>query len=206
MQSEPLNAVEHFKLVVFLLLFIPTVPYFIGIIPALFLVFGYFMMKKNHDFSSVEASVKAIAIYCNLIIVIGVLVTIVGAVCYALLHNGVSYFLGMSTYDLEDLSYLALGGPIIAVMACALIILVKLLYLKPLRNHSEWVTVNGTFSSTPKVPLPENSKTGVDILQSEKLKPYSVADELLKWAKLKEDGLISEEEFSEARSKLLNRS
>ncbi len=33
----------------------------------------------------------------------------------------------------------------------------------------------------------------------------SVADELLKWAKLKEDGHISEEEFKEARDKLLKK-
>ena len=49
-------------------------------------------------------------------------------------------------------------------------------------------------------------KHGIDILQSQKLKQYSVADELVKWAKLKEDGHISDDEFDEARSKLLGRS
>ena len=43
----------------------------------------------------------------------------------------------------------------------------------------------------------------MDIIKSEKLKQYSVADELLKWAKLKEDGHITEEEFDEARKSLL---
>jgi hypothetical protein len=33
-----------------------------------------------------------------------------------------------------------------------------------------------------------------------------VADELLKWAKLKEDGHITEAEFNEAREKLLKKS
>ena len=42
-------------------------------------------------------------------------------------------------------------------------------------------------------------------IKGEKLKQYSVADELIKWAKLKEDGHISEEEFNEARKKLLKR-
>ncbi len=46
----------------------------------------------------------------------------------------------------------------------------------------------------------------IDIIKSEKLKQYSVADELLKWAKLKEDGHITEEEFNEARKKILKRS
>ena len=85
-------------------------------------------------------------------------------------------------------------------------LVVKYLYFKPLQNHSEWVVINGTFSNKPQKSTPDNLKTSVDILQSEKLKSYSVADELLKWAKLKEEGLISEEEFNEARAKLLNRS
>ena len=45
----------------------------------------------------------------------------------------------------------------------------------------------------------------VDIIKGEKLKQYSVADELMKWAKLKEEGHISEDEFNEARAKLLKR-
>ena len=45
----------------------------------------------------------------------------------------------------------------------------------------------------------------VDIIKGEKLKQYSVADELIKWGKLKEDGHISEDEFNEAREKLLKR-
>jgi hypothetical protein len=43
----------------------------------------------------------------------------------------------------------------------------------------------------------------MDIIKSEKLKQFSVADELSKWAKLKEDGHITEEEFDEARKSLL---
>jgi hypothetical protein len=47
--------------------------------------------------------------------------------------------------------------------------------------------------------------TGVDIIKGEKQKQYSVADELLKWAKLKEDGHITDDEFNDARKKLLER-
>jgi hypothetical protein len=42
------------------------------------------------------------------------------------------------------------------------------------------------------------------IIKSEKMRSYSAADELLKWAKLKEKGLISEEEFKIARDKIMN--
>jgi hypothetical protein len=43
------------------------------------------------------------------------------------------------------------------------------------------------------------------IIGRDSLSPYSVADELLKWSKLREDGLITEDEYQEARMKLLNR-
>lgn len=63
---------------------------------------------------------------------------------------------------------------------------------------------NGIFSSKVKVvPIP--TAPNLDIIQGEKLRSYSVADELLKWARLKEEGHISEEEYNEARKKLLKR-
>ena len=43
------------------------------------------------------------------------------------------------------------------------------------------------------------------IIKNENMRSYSVADELLKWAKLKEDGLISEEEFKKAREKIMSK-
>ncbi len=56
---------------------------------------------------------------------------------------------------------------------------------------------------SPQTPAPAAE---MDIMKSEKLKHYSVADELTKWAKLKEDGHITEEEFNAARTKLLKKS
>lgn len=61
------------------------------------------------------------------------------------------------------------------------------------------------FSIKPKSNTKSSDASEVDIIKGEKLKQYSVADELIKWAKLKEDGHISECEFNEARAKLLKR-
>ncbi|WP_341303203.1 hypothetical protein [Pseudomonas sp. TMP25] len=52
--------------------------------------------------------------------------------------------------------------------------------------------------------IARNFGGGSRIIKSEKMKSYSVADELLKWAKLKEDGLISEKEFQIARDKIMS--
>jgi hypothetical protein len=61
------------------------------------------------------------------------------------------------------------------------------------------------FSIKPKSDDGSKNQSEVNIIKGEKLKQYSVADELTKWAKLKEDGHISEDEFTEARTKLLKR-
>ena len=45
----------------------------------------------------------------------------------------------------------------------------------------------------------------IEITKRDKMNSYSVADELLKWAKLKEDGLISKEDYEKAKNALLNR-
>ena len=43
----------------------------------------------------------------------------------------------------------------------------------------------------------------VRIIKGENMRSYSVADELSKWAKLKDEGVVSEQEFQEARNKIL---
>lgn len=52
----------------------------------------------------------------------------------------------------------------------------------------------------------ENEKkkwSEVKIIKGENMRSYSVADELSKWAKLRDDGVVSEQEFQEARNKIL---
>ena len=51
----------------------------------------------------------------------------------------------------------------------------------------------------------KTTATKARIIGRDSLTPYSIADELLKWNKLREDGLITEDEYQEARMNLLNR-
>ncbi|PZT92470.1 SHOCT domain-containing protein [Sphingomonas sp.] len=43
------------------------------------------------------------------------------------------------------------------------------------------------------------------IFKRDNLKTYSVADELAKWKKLRDEGVVTDEEYDEARQSLLNR-
>ncbi len=195
MIDQPLNSADQSKILIFTLLLLPLVAFFgIGALPALFLCIGIFMMKKHEDFSYIRTAVKL----CNWYAILPAL----GFVAVALYH--------ILTYDPSEhgkLWYLTDGVLVpIVLLAVAVfyIILLNVFFAKPLDLHWQWVEANGIFSSKPKNKNIVKD-TEIDIIKSESLRSYSVADELTKWAKLKEDGHISEEEFKDARDKLLQR-
>jgi zinc-ribbon domain len=51
----------------------------------------------------------------------------------------------------------------------------------------------------------KTTATKTRIIGRDSLTPYSIADELLKWNQLRADGLITEDEYQEARTNLLSR-
>lgn len=194
MKNLPLNSSDQSKILIFSILLTPAVFLVIGIIPALFLAFGIFMMKKHEDFSHVVTAVRNFRGYT--------LLFLIGSVLFA------AYFARSlneeNSWNRRDDEFFV--SVVVAIISIAYLIAVKMLFLEPLANHNSWVEANGIFSTKHRsVKTPANA-VEMDIIKGEKLKQYSVADELLKWAKLKEDGHISEAEFNEARAKLLKKS
>ncbi len=175
---------------------LPTLLFGVGIIPTIFLSFGLYLMKKNQDFSSVEIAVRNYKRYTTLAIFVGLGVFIYNFIQYKTER-------GYWSYTYEDGMW---AGFWISFISYLYSLAVKFLFYNPLNSHSEWVTINGIFSSKKsKVQDENNDDPQLNIIKGEKFKQYSVADELIKWAKLKEDGHISEDEFNEVRSKLLNK-
>lgn len=194
MQNQPLSSSDQGKLLIFLLLLAPSIVFLFGVIPTIFLVFGLYMMKKNQDFSSIDTAVTNFKGYTWL--------ALIGCVLSSL-YWGHKYFTEEDSYrHYDDEFFISL---MFSVISFAYLILVQFLFNNPLKKHSEWIAVNGIFSTKPKSAKKPGVESEVDIIKGEKLKQYSVADELIKWAKLKEDGHISEDEFNEARAKLLKR-
>ena len=185
MQNQPLSSGDHSKIVIFILLFLPSIGFLVGVIPAILLIFGIFMMKKNEDFNHIKTAVKI----CRGYIFVCVLV-IVGISMYAVYIGKEKMFFGWLSITSIPILYL---------------VFLSKLFFNPLSRHKKWVEVNGIFSTKPKSGKDSNNQSEVNIIKGEKLKQYSVADELIKWAKLKEGGHISDEEFNEARVKLLKR-
>lgn len=181
------------KLLIFSLLMAPSLVFLFGIIPAIFLGFGIYMMKKNQDFTSIDTAVENFKGYAWLALV---------GCALSSIYWGNKYFSAEDSWYYDDQFFVSL---IFAGIAFAYLVAVQVLFYAPMNRHSEWVEVNGIFSTKPKSYTDSTSQSEVDIIKGEKLKQYSVADELTKWAKLKENGHISEEEFNEARTKLLKR-
>lgn len=189
MRSKPLTSSDQGKLLIFSLLLIPSIVFLVGVVPTIFLAFGIFMMKKNGDFSSIETAVRYFRGY-TWIVLIGWLAFLIYIGFDGGLPSGEEAFAAFVMFPAICIAYL---------------FAIHFLFLEPLRSHQDWVVANGIFSSVPKASMSNSSSVDIDIIKGERLKSYSVADELLKWAKLKEDGHISEQEFTEARTKLLRK-
>jgi hypothetical protein len=183
MIEQPLNSIEQFKVMIFCFLLLPAIGVVVGVIPALLLTYGLYMMKRSRKFSHVEISAKVAKGYFFILLVATTAISL-----FALLFTS-------SKVSLEDL----LAASLFILTPILYIIFIDKLFLDPLSSHKKWVEVNDIFSHEPK---PTNDKYE----QSDKGDahfPYSIADELLKLAKLKEGGMITETEFSEAKSKIL---
>lgn len=191
--NKPFNSNDAGKLFVFALLIIPPTILIAGIIPVLFLIFGLFMLRKSGDFGHIETASRNYWIFCILAF-------------FALLGIAGFWFLEYMGEKPEYRSGSDLGATIAAVVWSLVplfyIGLMEALFLSPMRANREWIAEK--FSVTSRGPT-SSGAGAIDIIKGERLRSFSVADELLKWAKLKEDGHITEQEFSEARRKLLER-
>ena len=77
----------------------------------------------------------------------------------------------------------------------------NILFFNILKKHGEWIINNGIFADY-KGEKSFIEKT-TEKIQTIKKEPTNTADELLKWAELKEKGLITDEEFQKGKEKIL---
>lgn len=190
--NKPLNSGDTGKLFVFALLAVPPAIFVVGIVPVLLLLFGVFMFRKSGDFGHIETAARNYRIFCTL-----AFLGLVGVAGYFFVEH-----LGgertWSNYVLQE----AIAAAASSLIPLFYIAVMQMFFLNPMRANRDWFA--DKFSAARgKLTI---SNTGeIDIIKGERLRSFSVADELLKWAKLKEDGHITEQEFSEARRKLLER-
>ncbi|MEQ8505147.1 MAG: SHOCT domain-containing protein [Rhodospirillales bacterium] len=209
MKDQPLTSSDSLKLLIFAVITIVTALALVGILPALFILFSIYMTSKTENFSHIDTMVK----FLKTVFIIGISVISVYGIFgfihfYSRAHEYnpdiKSYSMGSVKFAWEYTDEIQLS--IIVSMSLVLyVIALQCLFHAPLKRHSTWIEQNPIFFKRTKFAKRAPDDLELNIIKGEKLKQYSVADELLKWAKLKDDGHISEAEFQEARQKLLKK-
>ena len=104
-------------------------------------------------------------------------------------------------YKQESPIYIATGLIVVPLGAYLIYFISNILFFNILKRHEKWIVNNRIFADYKG----EKSfiEKATEKIQTAKKEPINVADELLKWAELKEKGLITEDEFKKAKDKIL---
>ena len=175
----PLDGSDRTKIIAFFALLILPFMWFGGsIIILIIVIFSIYIMKKDKKF---EPILKAKEYVNNYLILVAIILVFVGLVNYK--HDG------------WILVILSLIVPFVLVKV------IDFLFFETLDNHSQWIVNNGIFADFKgEKSFIEKTTEKMQTIQKEST---NTADELLKWAELKEKGLITDEEFQKAKEKIL---
>lgn len=161
---------------------------FWGVLPTIFLFVAYLLSRRDKSLSMLNKAIVFARRYTLLSIVIGISIILLN-----LLRVFTDGEIDMSPY----LNNAFIGFFIILVVGIPYLIVLKHFFYKPLSCHQAFVAENGIFGSSSR------SQKELSILKTENMKSYSVADELLKWKELKDQGLVTEKEFEEMKRKIM---
>ncbi|XKH60751.1 SHOCT domain-containing protein [Halomonas sediminis] len=206
MQDKPLSSGQQTGMLIFILMMIPAVGFFGGIIPALLMVWGVTMAKRNQDFSYIRNSMIAIRWYLYLFAV-------------GLFATAVILWVASYTPGIEQLGLFL--TPLIPLIS---LVLIRVMFYEPLLEHREWVIKHGIFSNEHSVQR-GNTSTGQHLISrlfsrktptaqpSAPAQPATAAinaetspvDELERWVRLRDANAISEEEYLQAKQALMQR-
>lgn len=174
----PLDGTDRTKIIAFFALLILPFMWLGGsVVVLLIVIFSIYIMKKDKKFEPILKAKEYINIY---LILVAIILVYVG--------------LANLEYDGWVLIVPLVGYPV-------LIKVIDFLFFETLTKHSKWIINNGIFADY-KGEKSFIEKT-TEKIQTIKKEPTNVADELLKWAELKEKGLISEDEFKKVKEKIL---
>lgn len=193
MSSLPLSTGEQAKIILFFLIMIPLIAFFgLGLIFIVLFIFCTHLAKRNRSTATLEAAISSFRVLLLVAVGIFILVAAFGASLNDWPQN-------RAWYDKE----MVVVSLFWAVIFFVYFLLTGYLFLKPVQRNRDWISQHGFFASRERKSGSVIQSGSPDIRKSEKLLSYSVADELIKWSKLKDQGHITLEEYQRAREKLL---
>jgi hypothetical protein len=152
--NQPMNSSDQSKIFIFSLLFVPSIAFGVGVIPALFLGFGIYMMKKNEDFSHLATGIKNFNGYVTLLFI----------VCFLTAAYFATTLNAQRSWDRhgdELIIFLIFAGICIAYL-----IVMKAMFKAPLSAHAEWIEINGIFTTKPRSGKEAYLHSEVDIIKA----------------------------------------
>lgn len=171
---------ELWKILVFIFLQTITCILFIGIIPTTILLVGYLMMKRTKESGAFIKAIELCLTYTTLVASISVISLI--------------YLIFTDQYFKIDEFFIGITWTVL-LWGIYSTLLSKLL-LDPVQKYASEVTEFGVFGYKKDVG---NKKSSVN------LDSILLADELIKLKTLRDDAVITTEEFNELKKKLLDR-
>lgn len=208
--DSPLKGADRVKVIsFFILILFPFFMLFGGIVITLIALGSIYIMKKDKSFSPILNAQKYIKTY---LIILAIGATALVSVAY--------YHDNKHTYDYSqdytsdsyikdnqnintETALVAGAGVILTPIAVILFMgIFNTLFFRPMEEHQNWIVHQGIFSDKPnEQSMLDSAKEKIQNFQ--KPQSCSVADELLKWKSLLDQGVITEEEFSARKEKLL---
>lgn len=200
----PLDGTERVMIIGFFVGLVATI--FFGIIPIIICLGLIFIIKKDKSIKSLESGKK---IFLGYLIIFGFILSIS---CFVVAQDYYEYSMSLEQssflfYTKEEYisfayNYVGLGLIVVPLAAYLIYLISNILFFNILKKHGEWIINNGIFADY-KGEKSFIEKT-TEKIQTIKKEPTNATDELLKWAELKEKGLITDEEFQKAKEKILN--
>ncbi|MCT7486940.1 SHOCT domain-containing protein [Aliarcobacter cryaerophilus] len=176
----PLDGTERVMISSFLFLLVASSFFFgFGIILTFIYLAFFYISKKDKKIKYLYNVKKILLLYICTLLVISIITAL------AVRYNDVTY----------TILIILLTNSIIYFLS-------DILYFNIIKRHEKWILNNGIFADY-KGEKSFIEKT-TEKIQTIKKESTNTADELLKWAELKEKGLITDEEFQKGKEKILN--
>lgn len=191
----PLNGGDRTKIIAFFtIMILPFAWLGFSLVILLITIFSLYIMKKDKSFTPILNAQKYIKKY----IIFGVIIALI-AIFSGMIYNTFFYY-DEKNFNGDSIALLiSLIAPPIA--GSLFMFICNNLFFKPLEEHKDWIIKNGIFAdSKDKESIIDKVSEKIQVIKKE---PLNNIDELLKWAELKEKGLITEEEFKKAKEKIL---
>ena len=176
----PLSGTERVMISSFLFLLVASSFFFgLGIILAFIYLAFFYISKKDKNIKYLYNVKKISLIYIFTLLVISIITALIKGDDNVTEIILIVLFTNSIIYFLSDI-----------------------LYFNIIKRHEKWILNNGIFADF-KGEKSFIEKT-TEKIQTIKKESTNTADELLKWAELKEKGLITDEEFQKGKEKILN--